>query len=415
MAKIILSINAGSSSLKSSVFTFDSPTSELKQIASISVEGLTAPPAKLKYDRGGQNTIEEELASVKNLQEAWQYILDRLINEDALQELSSPNDIAFTCHRVVHGGSYSNPTPIDQDTLSTLSNIVPVHHAGALDIVKAVLEKCQNATNIAFFDTAFHNTIPAPARTYAISPDQAQKHGLQKQGSHGISYSFMTRSVIRYLRAYPPETNLILLHLGTECSACCIQGGQSIDTTIGLTPLAGLPGATSVGDSDPSLIFHFTQDASSKGSGVAQAELILNKEFGWKAVTGTTDFGAIAQKAFSNPPDEKCKLAFDILVDRIVGYVGSYFVKLGGEVNALVFAGGVGENCPRLREEVCKKLKFLGFVFDHKANEKAAESKDVVMDVGAEGCEHRILVCKTDEQLEMAAQCAKESEQLKKE
>ena len=146
---------------------------------------------------------------------------------------------------------------------------------------------------------------------------------------------------------------------------------------------------------------------------ITQAEQILNKESGWQAMTGTTDFGVIAEKAFSNPPDEKCKLAFDILVDRIVGYVGAYFVKLGGEVNALVFAGGIGEKSAVLREAVAEKLKFLGFLPDHKANERAGENGDVVVDVGAEGCEYRMLVCRTDEQREMARQCVGEADGLK--
>ena len=155
---------------------------------------------------------------------------------------------------------------------------------------------------------------------------------------------------------------------------------------MGLTPLSGLPGATRSGDVDPSLIFHFTHDAgrpspgSSKALHVTRAEEILNKESGWKALTGTTDFGEVSARAEQG--DEDAKLAFEVFVDRLVGYVGAYFVKLGGEVEALVFAGGIGEKGSQLREAVVKKVGCLGFALDAAANGKGS-GEEVVVDVGA--------------------------------
>jgi acetate kinase len=188
---------------------------------------------------------------------------------------------------------------------------------------------------------------------------------------------------------------------------------------MGLTPLSGLPGATRSGDVDPSLIFHFTHDAgqpspgSSKELHVTRAEEILNKESGWKALTGTTDFGAVSEKASKG--DEAAKLAFDIFVGRLAAFVGSYFVSLGGDVDALVFAGGIGEHGVALREAVCQKVKCLGFELDQGKNGKLGD--EIVQDVGrshgqAQG--KRILVCKTDEQAEMAEQCAKEANELRR-
>lgn len=170
---------------------------------------------------------------------------------------------------------------------------------------------------------------------------------------------------------------------------------------MGLTPLAGLPGATRSGSIDPSLMFHFTHSAArpshaaSAHMHITQAEEILNKQSGWKALTGTTDFGAISASS-----EESHKLAFDIFVDRIVGYVGAYFAKLGGEVDALVFAGGIGEKGARLRREVVGAVKCLGFEVDQGRNEKLGEG--VVVDVGRESARYRTLVCRTDEQLQMA-------------
>jgi len=174
---------------------------------------------------------------------------------------------------------------------------------------------------------------------------------------------------------------------------------------MGLTPLAGLPGATRSGSVDPSLVFHYAANvgklspSSTSQLHISRAEEILNKECGWKALTGTTDFGTIA----SSQDKPEMKLAFDIFVDRICGFLGSYYVSLGGKVDALVFAGGIGEKSALLRERVAGEAQCLGFEIDSKLNGKDIE--DVVQDVGKEGARHRTLVCKTDEQFEMARNC----------
>lgn len=182
-----------------------------------------------------------------------------------------------------------------------------------------------------------------------------------------------------------------------------------MDTSTGLTPLEGLPGATSSGDVDPSLVFRFSPEKT-KALDLAQAEQILNLESGWKALTGTTDFAEITRKAKEG--DEACKLAFDILVDRIVGYIGSYYLKLQGDVRALVFSGGIGENNVELREAIMRKVKFLSFIPNAKANESPGPG--VVEDLGYEIAEHRILLCRTDEAAEMARECALGAEGLRR-
>ena len=289
MAKIILSINAGSSSVKVSVYSYESQTLNPNKLAEIQVAGLTAPPATLTYDLGDEHVKNKELPDIKASQDAYEYILKHLIEDEGLKELNGPDDIEFACHRIVHGGDYDKPTRIDRDTyhhLEALSDLAPLHNAGALEIVKAVHEKCPKTSNVAFFDSAFHQTIPLPARTYAINQDIATRNKLRKYGFHGLSYSFITRAVAQHLFKSPMELNIIALHLGSGASACCIQEGKSVDTSMGLTPLAGLPGATRSGDVDPSLIFHFTHDAgklspnSTKELHITQAEQILNKESG---------------------------------------------------------------------------------------------------------------------------------------
>jgi len=420
MARVILSINAGSSSVKVSVFTYYSGDSTPKSIAEISIAGLTAPPTSLTYSRGDHKIKDEELSNITNAQDAFATILERLTKDSGLSELKNPDDIEFACHRVVHGGDYDKPTRIDLDTyhhLESLSDLAPLHNAGALEIVKAVHAKVPKASNIAFFDSAFHATIPKEARTYMIDPRKAEKNKLRKYGFHGLSYAFVTKAVAAHLSKPSKELNIIALHLGSGASMCAIKGGRSLDTTMGLTPLSGLPGATRSGDVDPSLIFHFTHDAgkpspaSSKSLHVTEAEMILNKQSGWKALTGTTDFGVVSERA-AKGGDEMAKLAFDTFVDRLVGFVGAYYVKLGGRVDALVFAGGIGEHGVSLRRAVVERVECLGFQLEEGANAKPGDG--LVVDIGKSSDGHRVLVCQTDEQTEMARQCAEEADQLRR-
>ncbi|KAK5133213.1 hypothetical protein LTR08_008048 [Meristemomyces frigidus] len=419
MPNIILAINAGSSSVKVSVFTYTTPTADPTELAVIQIAGLTAPPASLSYARGTEHIKNRALPAVTTQEGAYEHILAHLTADPGLPELSHAADVEFACHRVVHGGAFDRPTRIDSDTysqLEALSDLAPLHNAGALTIVRAVAAKCPQATNVAFFDNAFHRTLPLAARTYAIDPQIAARNQLRKYGFHGLSYAFIARATTAFLAKPAAALNIIALHLGSGCSACCIQGGQSIGTSMGLTPLSGLPGATRSGDVDPSLIFHFTHDAgrfstrSAKGMHITEAEQILNKESGWRAITGTTDFGAISSRAAQG--DEACQLAFDIVVDRIADFVGSYYVKLGGEVDALVFAGGIGEKGTQLREAVVRRVGCLGFELD--AGRNAEPGDGVVVEIGARGARHRVLVCQTDEQSEMARECAQGADELRR-
>ncbi len=276
----------------------------------------------------------------------------------------------------------------------------------------ACRDNLPKVTNVACFDSGFHHTMPDYVKTYAIDQTIAQEKGLRKYGFHGLSYKYIARRIAEYLGKPESETTIIALHLGSGASACAIKNGRSIDTTMGLTPVSGLPGGSRSGDIDPSLVFHYTSDASAlspsstKDLHISTAEDILNKQSGWKALTGTSDFSKIADP---NAPDTH-KLAFNIFVDRIVGYVGNYFVKLDGQVDALVFSGGIGEKSAYLREVVTKKVSCLGFTLDEGRNNKAAQSGDVV-DIGTSD-KIRTLVCETDEDLEMARNVAYHPERI---
>ncbi|EFY86817.1 putative acetate kinase [Metarhizium acridum CQMa 102] len=411
--KIILSINAGSSSVKISAYSAER-NGHLRQIAEAQVSGLTAQPAKLKYSRYGKTIAKDQEPGqkIQGQDDAFSVLLDTLINDGELGEITSKNDLAIACHRIVHGGDYTESRTITRDTyhhLERLSDLAPLHNGAALGIVESCIKQLPGAINVACFDSQFHATIPSHISTYPINPDIAEKNRLRKYGFHGLSYAFIIRSVAEFLQKDASKVNMIALHLGSGASACAIKAGKSWDTSMGLTPLAGLPGATRSGSVDPSLVFHYASDvgklspASTERLHISRAEEILNKQSGWKSLTGTTDFSIIA-----GSDEPKYKLAFDIFVDRICGFIGSYYVSLEGQVDALVFAGGIGEKSARLRDEVVRRTSCLGFAIDQARNSR--NPTEVVEEVSSDQARHRVLVCQTDEQWEMARAATEKKE-----
>jgi acetate kinase len=255
MPKIILSINAGSSSVKISIYSASEGKTP-QEIAETQIDGLTAPPPQLKYVRKSETVVKDQKIDqkIESQDDAFNYLLEELINDKELSEISNKEDITHACHRVVHGGDYDAPKIINQDTyhhLEKLTDLAPLHNASALEIVKSCMKSLPKTKNIACFDSQFHQTLPEHIRTYPINQQIAKKNGLRKYGFHGISYAFITRSVAKFLGKPESETSIIALHLGSGASACAIKNGKSWDTSMGLTPLAGLPGATRSGSVDP--------------------------------------------------------------------------------------------------------------------------------------------------------------------
>ncbi|KAF3405513.1 hypothetical protein DPV78_002370 [Talaromyces pinophilus] len=405
MAKIILSVNAGSSSVKITFYKSQNPPSP---IVDAQISGITSPPQTLKYSKSSGDKKEQLDENLDTPPKAFKYLLERCLSDTEISEIANVDDLACICHRVVHGGDYEDSIEIDDSTyhhLEKIEDLAPLHNFSALEIIRACRKELPNVRNIAHFDSAFHRSLPLHVRTYPIDQEIAKKNGLRKYGFHGISYSFILRSVAQFLGKPRYQTNLIVMHIGSGASICAIEDGKSIDTSMGLTPLAGLPGATRSGDIDPSLVFHYTSDASSlspastKEMHISTAEEILNKKSGWKGLTGTTDF---AQIAVENPPTENHKLAFDIVVDRISGYLGNYYVKLQGKLDAVVFAGGIGEKSALLRKAVTQQCNCLGFDIDSEKNDRGVANDDPVTDISKSDKGSRVLICQTNEQFEMA-------------
>jgi len=255
MARIILSINAGSSSVKVSVYSAELHQSPV-QLAEAQVSGLSAPPAQLTYTRDGKTVAKNKEVGREAISQsdAFDILVKTLVDDADLTQIKSKDDVGIICHRIVHGGDFSRPQLITTETknhIEDLNDLAPLHNANSLPIVQACLRDFSAAHNVACFDSQFHSTLPPHIRTYPIDPDIAKRNCLRKYGFHGISYAFITRTAAEFLGKPRDHVSLIALHLGSGASACAIKDGKSWDTSMGLTPLAGLPGATRSGNVDP--------------------------------------------------------------------------------------------------------------------------------------------------------------------
>ncbi|KAJ7152274.1 Acetokinase family-domain-containing protein [Mycena crocata] len=404
--ELILSANAGSSSLKISLYSalpVKDDSEPVKPILTSSIiESPISPPRlpnfRSRFFRKAPPRMRKWLFTTTRLLSLISSNASRM-NRTWILSISCMSAIASSMVGI-NGGDYTDPVLINNEAynhIERLSDLAPLHNGASLEVIKTCLSQLPNAKSIAFFDSAFHRSIPLHIFSYVIDQKIAKQRGLKKYGLHGLSY--------------PHLPNFIILHLGSGASACCIQNGESVDTSMGLTPLNGLSGATRSGAIDPSLILHYTNRAGrmshDKSSAVdlhvTQAEHILNTEAGWKALTGTTDFGAITERHADDPA---AQLTFELFTDRILNYVGSYHLKLGGTVDALVFAGGIGERSKELRERISDRVGCLGYApIDVKLNTTVDETESAVVDIGASAAGSTLLVCRTDEQLEMARQC----------
>ncbi|KAJ1573843.1 hypothetical protein NDA12_003768 [Ustilago hordei] len=401
----MLCLNAGSSSLKLKLFDLAPSTSsqlDLEPLVSGSIK-LSDSSAKisLTYHNGQQHTDTKDWTDIASPQ-----VLHYLLT--TLSSLLGPNttlNIRTVVHRVVHGAHLSQCVAItssDQHHLKTLqflAEFAPLHNAVCVQLIRSCLDSQhlpEDHENVCCFDTVFHSTMDEARSRYMVDPSLAGSSlpggmELRKWGFHGLSYSSILHTLAGELGRERESLNVIICHLGSGSSMCAVMGGKSFDTTMGLTPLEGLPGATRSGSVDPVLPLHISaaqlgKSGESKdpfstvelapGITASHAELVLNKHSGFKAVAGTSDFEQVAQRRTEflrgrtiskseekeRDADRGAALAFDIFVDRIVGYVGSYAIKMSsrGGVHALVFSGGIGEASKELRAELASQLNLSG-------------------------------------------------------
>jgi len=308
----------------------------------------------------------------------------------------SLDNVAAVGHRTVHGGStFVESTLITDEViakLEELSGLAPLHNPPGIAGIRAAQEVLPDVPHVAVFDTAFFSTLPAEAYTYAIDRQVAERYGVRKYGFHGTSHSYVSKQAAEFLGRPLAELKTIVCHLGNGASISAVDGGVAVETSMGLTPLQGLVMGTRSGDVDPGLHAYLV----SKGMTIDEVDTLLNKGSGMGGLCGHTDMCDV--EAQIKKGDEQTKLALDVYVHRLVGYIGSYIAHLGG-VDALVFTAGIGENAAHVRRPVVNKLAPLGFELDEDAN--AARSKEP-REISTPGSKVRVLVIPTNEELAMA-------------
>ena len=304
-------------------------------------------------------------------------------------------------HRVVHGGEeFVEPSIIDASVIERIRAqipLAPLHNPANLTGIEVAYQLRPDLRQVAVFDTAFHRTMPPRAYRYALPESLYVQHGVRRYGFHGTSHAFVAEEAVAHLGRSLDESNLITLHLGNGASIAAIEGGRSVDTSMGMSPLEGLVMGTRSGDIDPAIVFHLVRDA---GMAPAEVEVMLNHESGLKGLCGDNDMRTIQHRADGD--DEAASLALDVYCYRIKKYLGAYYAVLG-RVDAIVFTGGVGENQPGVRARVTAGLDRLGIVIDPARNAHADPTHGPAP-IHAEGSEVALMVVATDEELSIARQ-----------
>ncbi|MEJ5339723.1 MAG: acetate/propionate family kinase [Aquificaceae bacterium] len=304
---------------------------------------------------------------------------------------SLPEHPQYVLHRVVHGMEHESPMRITEETLKILEELTrinPLHNSIAFEGISLSLQLFGNSEHYAIFDTDFHRSIPEYARLYGVDY-QLYSQGIKKYGFHGISYSYLLSKSEELLKKKSPS--LIMMHLGQGCSVCAVKEGASVDTSMGFTPLEGLLMVSRPGDVDAGVLLYMLRS----GMPVEELERKLYREAGIRAIAGVSSFEELM--AMKKGGDERADLAFRAFLHRLVKYVGAYWFLLEGNVDALVFSGGIGENSPEVREELCRRLAFLGVRLDIDANRKSCKV------ISSEESTIKVLVLKTDEELQMVS------------
>ncbi|EQB9035846.1 acetate/propionate family kinase [Vibrio cholerae] len=359
----VLVINSGSSSLKFAVI--DSQTGEA--LISGLGECFGMPEAVISWKYQGEKTEEAITAADHHHQHA----INRIVG--LMESLGFAQDLVAVGHRIVHGGEkFTSTVRIDEEVLAeieSLSDLAPLHNPAGAKGIQAAMAAFPSLPQFAVFDTAFHQTMPKKAFTGAISHELYKQYGIRRYGFHGTSHYYVSREAAKMLNKPVEQASFISVHLGNGASVCAISNGQSVDTSMGFTPLAGLMMGTRSGDLDPGIIEFLMK----KGWSQEKVFETLNKKSGFLGVSGLTSDARGILEAMENG-HEGAKLAFEVFTYRVAKYIGSYLIPLD-HLDAIIFTGGIGENSLPIRREILGNLKLLGFVEDEKGNEAARFGK----------------------------------------
>ncbi len=384
----IMAVNAGSSSLKFQLLEMP----EEKVIASGVVERIGLPNAVSTIKFNGEK--KQKTLEVKNHTIAVETVLEILVSFGIV---SSFDDIEGVGHRVVHGGeAFSDSVRIDDDVIAAIddvSDLAPLHNPANLTGIKAFQKALPNKPMVAVFDTAFHQTMAEDAYMYSTPYDWYEKYRVRKYGFHGTSHKYVSQRVATILNKDIKDLKTIVLHIGNGASICAVDGGVSVDTSMGFTPLAGISMGTRSGDIDPAII-EFISTKENRSIGEVMND--LNKESGYLGISGvSSDSRDLWEAAYKG--DDKALLAIKKQAKMIADYIGAYYMRMGG-VDAIAFTAGVGENAPNTRELIVERLSALGAKIDEKANE--VRGKEEI--ISAKDSKVQLLVVPTNEEVMIA-------------
>ena len=357
----ILIINCGSSSLKYKLIDMANEKDIIEGI----IERIVLDKSRLvqKNELREKYILEKE---IKDHKEAIDIVLNTLV-DSKVGVIESIDEITAVGHRVVHGGErYSSSIIINEEVIKYLeecSKLAPLHNPANIIGIRACQSLMPNKEMVAVFDTAFHGTLPEKAYIYAIDYALYKDHKIRKYGFHGTSHKYVSHKVAETMGKDIKDLKIITCHLGNGASISAVKGGECIDTTMGFTPLAGIPMGTRSGNIDPSIIPFLVEEC---GYTIEEVSESLNKKSGVLGISGvSSDFRDIEDAASNG--DKRAQLALDIFHYRIRAEIGSFIVNMGG-VDVIVFTAGVGENSPETREECLKDLEFLGLTLDKEKN-----------------------------------------------
>ncbi|MFA5290477.1 MAG: acetate kinase [Candidatus Izemoplasmatales bacterium] len=369
MAKI-MAVNAGSSSLKFQLLEMP----DERVITSGIVERIGMKDSVFSIKVNGDKI--EEVVDIDNHSVAVKMLLEKLIAHEIIHSYSEINGVG---HRVVHGASViTESTVITDKEIAVLESIIdlgPLHLGPNLTGIKAFKEILPDVKHVGVFDTAFHQTMPEEAFLYAAPYDWYERYQVRKYGFHGTSHKYVSERVASIMGKSPSEINVIVCHIGNGASICAVKQGRSVDTSMGFTPLEGIPMGTRSGNVDPAVIEYMMEK---KHKSAREITNILNKQSGYIGVSGiSSDSRDLVRE--SEKGNHRAKLAIDIQAKRIADYVASYYVYMGG-ADAIVFTAGIGENAPSTRKNIIDRIHVLGAEIDDQRNETRGKEQLISTD-----------------------------------
>ena len=391
----ILVLNCGSSSLKYQLINME--TEEV--LASGKYERIGEDEAFITHKVNGQKIEIKHPA--KTHEEAVDFTLKQLINPE-YKVIDSLDEISAIGHRLVHGGEKINKSVIITDevveVLKECIDLAPLHNPAGIIGIEACKKVMPGKPMVGVFDTAFHQTMPKERYIYPIPYEYYEKYGIRKYGFHGTSHMYVSQRLAEIVGKDISELKIVTCHLGQGSSICAVEGGKSVDTSMGLTPLAGIPMVTRSGDLDPSVVTFLMKK---EGWTAEEAENMLNKKSGVQGISGLApDFREIEAASYGD--NERAEIAIEKFKYEIASYIAKYAVAMNG-VDYIVFTGGVGENQINIRRGICEKLEFMGVKIDVEANNVRGEEKEI----SAPDSKVKVYLVPTNEELMIAKETAR--------